>query len=122
MKTNRRNFLRTAAITGGASAMLPLSSCGQNGKETEWTIADYSKLDEVLKQPVLKRDLFPNPVIIETLDLLRDRDNTLVRVRSKDGAAGISVGHPFIAKSASRCSTPFSNNISLVKMHAILIY
>ena len=39
-------------------------------------------------------------MIIETLELLRDRNNTLCRVRSKDGAVGISVGHPFIAKSA----------------------
>lgn len=100
MKTNRRNFLRTAAITGGASAVLPLSSCSPNVKETKQTIADYSKLDAVLQQPVLKRALFPDPVIIETLELLRDRNNTLCRVRSKDGAVGISVGHPFIGKSA----------------------
>lgn len=100
MKTNRRNFLRSAAITGGASAMLGLSSCSQNAKETKQPIADYSKLDEVVKQPVLKREFFPDPVIIETLELLRDRNNTLCRVRSKDGAVGISVGHPFISKSS----------------------
>tara|TARA_Y100001972_G_scaffold128250_1_gene188195 strand:- start:712 stop:2013 length:1302 start_codon:yes stop_codon:yes gene_type:complete len=100
MKTNRRKFLRSAAITGGASAMLPLSSCNQRPKATEHTIADYSKLDAVIDQPVLRRDLFKDPVIIETLELLRDRNNTLCRVRSKDGAVGISVGHPFIAKSA----------------------
>lgn len=111
MKTNRRNFLRKAAIASGASTMLSLSSCGQNVKETKQTIADYSKLDEVLKQPVLKRELFPDPVIIETLELLRDRDNTLCRVRSKEGAVGISVGHPFISKS----SYPMFNHI--LKQH-----
>ncbi len=99
MKTSRRNFLKTAAISGGATAMLPLASCAGKVKESKGTTADYSKLDEVMNQPVLKRELFPDPVIVETLELLRDRNNTIVRVRSKDGAVGISVGHPFIAKS-----------------------
>jgi L-alanine-DL-glutamate epimerase-like enolase superfamily enzyme len=61
---------------------------------------DYSALDAVLKKPVLKRELFPDPVFIETLELLRDRDNTICRVRSKEGAVGIAVGHPFIARSS----------------------
>jgi len=100
MKRNRRNFLRTAAISGGAATMLPLSSCSPKVEETKRTTVDYRKLDEVLKLPVLKRELFPDPVMIETLELLRDRNNTLCRVRSKDGAVGISVGHPFIGKSA----------------------
>ncbi len=100
MKRNRRSFLKTAAISGGAATMLPLSSCSPKAEETKRTTTDYRKLDEVLKLPVLKRELFPDPVIIETLELLRYRNNTLCRVRSKDGAVGISVGHPFIGKSA----------------------
>ncbi len=59
---------------------------------------DYAVLDEVLKRPVLKRELFSEPVIIESIELLRDRANTICRVRSKDGVEGISVGHPFISK------------------------
>src|SRR5204862_5425201 len=55
--------------------------------------ARYAKLDEILNHSVLKRELFPNPVIIESLDLLRYKDNFLCRVRSRDGAEGISVGH-----------------------------
>lgn len=53
----------------------------------------YARLDEILSQPVLKRELFASPVIIETLELLRYRDSFLCRVRSRDGAEGISVGH-----------------------------
>ena len=102
MKTNRRKFIKAAALSGGASAILPLSSCSSNAQ----TRTDYSVLDEVLKKPVLKRDLFPDPVIIETLELLRDRNNTICRVRSKDGAFGVAIGHPFIAKS----SYPMFNN------------
>jgi L-alanine-DL-glutamate epimerase-like enolase superfamily enzyme len=53
----------------------------------------YSTLDAVLSKPVLKRELFSTPVIIETLELLRDENSFLCRVRSTDGAEGFSVGH-----------------------------
>jgi len=96
MRTSRRNFLTSVALAGG-SAVLPLSSCSANDVPKS-VDTDYSKLDQALMQPVLKRDLFSSPVIIESLDLLRDRDNCIYRVRSKDGAEGISIGHPFIAE------------------------
>jgi L-alanine-DL-glutamate epimerase-like enolase superfamily enzyme len=57
----------------------------------------YAKLDEILRQPVFKRDLFASPVIIESLELLRYKDSFLCRVRSRDGAEGISVAHSSIA-------------------------
>lgn len=97
MKTNRRNFLKSAVAAGTASAALPLASCCSYPTASK---TDYSQLDAVLKQPVLKRELFPDPVIIDTMELLRDRDNCICRVRSKDGAIGISIGHPFIAKTS----------------------
>lgn len=106
MKTDRRKFIKIAALTGGGSALLPLPSCGSNKDPNEaersnvLTSAVYSVLDEIRKKPVLRRDLLPDPVIIETLDLLRDRKNTICRVRSKDGAVGVAIGHPFIAKSS----------------------
>jgi L-alanine-DL-glutamate epimerase-like enolase superfamily enzyme len=50
-------------------------------------------LDEILRRPVLKKELFSAPVIIETVELLRYGNSFLCRVRSKDGAEGISVGH-----------------------------
>lgn len=78
--------------------MLPMHSCTPGVRGTN-TPADYSKLDEILARPVLKRELFPDPVIIESLELLRDRNSLLYRVRSGDGATGISAGHPFIAES-----------------------
>jgi L-alanine-DL-glutamate epimerase-like enolase superfamily enzyme len=53
----------------------------------------YGKLDEILAKPVLKKDLFHDPVIIDTLELLRLKDDFLCRVRSKDGAIGISVAN-----------------------------
>jgi L-alanine-DL-glutamate epimerase-like enolase superfamily enzyme len=41
--------------------------------------------------PVLQRKLFPDPVILESLDLLRNGEEILVRARSRDGVEGLSV-------------------------------
>ena len=112
MKTDRRKFIKSTAVAGGAASLLSFTSSGLNAKQSNTRgphskqATDYSVLDNVLKKPVLKKELFPSPVIIDTLELLRDRDNTLCRVHSKDGAEGIAVGHPFIAKS----SYPMFNN------------
>src|SRR5262245_52441705 len=92
MKTNRRHFLAANLM----AATIPLSSSAANtihqGSDRKKN-PHYARLDDILKQPVLKRELFPNPVIIETLELLRYKDNFLCRVRSRDGAEGLSVGH-----------------------------
>jgi L-alanine-DL-glutamate epimerase-like enolase superfamily enzyme len=87
MKTNRRKFIETT-FTGSVAAMVPGFDF-QTGTLKE----KYSKLDEILKKPVLKRDLFPEPVIISTLELLRLKNTFLCRVRSKDRAEGISVAN-----------------------------
>ena len=94
MKTNRRRFLR-ANLLGSLGAALPLSALGATVPRAGSGTPNprYARLDEVLRQPVLKRTLFPNPIIIETLELLRYKDSFLCRVRSRDGAEGISVGH-----------------------------
>lgn len=94
MKTNRRQFI-SRAIAGGLAATVPLSSCGQvDSFNSSNAIKDrYEKLDQILKQPIFKKKLFSSPVIIESLELLRSGNSFLCRVRSKDGAEGISVGH-----------------------------
>jgi L-alanine-DL-glutamate epimerase-like enolase superfamily enzyme len=91
MKTDRRRFL-AGALVGSAGAAL--SRCAAPPAVAAPTgAANYAKLDDVLKQPVLKRQLFSTPVIIETLELLRLGRNFLCRVRSKDGAEGISAAN-----------------------------
>jgi L-alanine-DL-glutamate epimerase-like enolase superfamily enzyme len=96
MKTNRRKFISTAVAGGMAAATFPLSSCRPR-TESSGTLSElksrYDRLDEIIRQPVLKKDLFKTPVIIETLELLRFERSYLCRVRAKDGAEGISVGH-----------------------------
>ena len=94
MKTNRRQFISTT-VAGGLAATFPLSSCSPNDPVIPPTALrdNYEKLDQILKQPVFKKEEFTSPVIIETIELLRYKNNFLCRVRSKDGAVGISVGH-----------------------------
>ena len=94
MKTNRRKFIGTA-LAGGLVAALPRTSyySSDQPRAIEALNPGYKILDDILRQPVFRKDFFPVPVIIETLELLRYKDSFLCRVRSKDGAVGISVGH-----------------------------
>jgi L-alanine-DL-glutamate epimerase-like enolase superfamily enzyme len=114
MASNRRQFLTNAAAIGGASALLPLTSCNR-ADVPDCDPPDYSSLDEALAKPVLRRELFTEPVIIESLELLRDRNSTICRVRSKEGVEGVSVGHPFIARNSYPMFTNLLQNNFLGK-------
>jgi len=94
MKGNRRQFVKTNLL-GTLAATLPLSALAAEPPHSDSSSQNprFARLDEILRQPVLKRELFTNPVIIETLELLRYKDNFLCQVRSRDGAEGLSVGH-----------------------------
>jgi L-alanine-DL-glutamate epimerase-like enolase superfamily enzyme len=88
MMADRRKFIKTS-LTGGISASFaPRIFFGSESIKEK-----YIKLDEEIKKPVLKKDLFPRPIIIDTLELLRYKNSFLCRVRSKDGATGMSVGN-----------------------------
>ncbi len=89
MKTTRREFVSSAA----GLSVLPLHSSLAAATPSASARDRYPKLDAILKQPVLKKELFPEPVIIDRLELLRLKNSFLCRVRSRDGAEGISVGH-----------------------------
>jgi len=89
MGTNRRQFLATAAM-GSIAATLPFSS---SARDSGILAPDYAKLDAEMKKPVLKKELFKDPIIIDKIELLRYKDTFLCRVRSKDGAEGMSVGN-----------------------------
>lgn len=96
MKNDRRSFLKMAVIAGGSATMLPLaSSCSETKAKNPFP--DYSALDKMLQLPVLRKELFASPVIIEKIELLQDRKNFICRVRSKEGVVGLSIGHPFIS-------------------------
>ena len=94
MEVSRRQFISTA-IASGIATVVPLSACGSSvpGTAGEVSKKDYSGFDEILRQPVFKKELFSTPIIIESLELLRYKSNFLCRVRSKNGEEGFSVGH-----------------------------
>lgn len=54
---------------------------------------DYAKLDKVLFEPILKHHLFPDSLIIETLELLEYNNNFICIVRTREGAEGLSVSN-----------------------------
>ena len=82
---NRRHFLQAGAAIG-ASAPLSLVQSQPFSAQT-----NYAELDAVLVQPVFKRDLFKEPVVIESADLLQHEDNFIVRVRSAQGVQGYAI-------------------------------
>ena len=94
MKTNRRNFI-TTTVKGSLAAAIPVSAYSQKvaSSVSEKVMENYEKLDKILQQPVFKKDLFKSSVIIETLELLRNGNSFLCRVRSKNGEEGISVSN-----------------------------
>ena len=59
MKTSRRKFISTS-VAGGLAAAIPLSGCSTSaaGSVSVSPAPDYSKLDQILKMPVFKRELF----------------------------------------------------------------
>ncbi|MGQ9621797.1 MAG: hypothetical protein ACUVTX_12605, partial [Bacteroidales bacterium] len=61
MRTTRRAFVGKT-IAGGISAALPVSYIFKEDIK-----AKYTKLDEILKKPVFKREYFTSPVIIDKL-------------------------------------------------------
>jgi L-alanine-DL-glutamate epimerase-like enolase superfamily enzyme len=88
MKTTRREF---ASVAAAGLASFSYSSFQTNDKSP--VNSRYARLDAILNQPVLKKELFTTPVIIDQLELLRLNNSFLCRVRSRDGAEGISVAH-----------------------------
>jgi L-alanine-DL-glutamate epimerase-like enolase superfamily enzyme len=93
MRNTRRDFIFKSAMGTGLLAG-GLSSCQSKPEDLEQGLNDrYRILDEVLAMPVLKPEPFTDPVIIESLELLRYDNNFICRVRSSDGAVGISVGN-----------------------------
>ncbi len=90
MNLKRRAVLKSSILAGLAATSL---SRYHQGKLSVEQSTDYSRLDEVLQEPILKRELFSEPVIIDSIELLQYQNRFLCRVHSTDGAEGISVSH-----------------------------
>ena len=104
MNTNRRQFL-TAALSGTAiGAALPSAAMAQflNAPRhgLPGTLKErYAKLDAILKEPVFKRELFPDPVIIESVELFGIRSS----ICAACGRRMAMRGYLFRTRSRWRC-------------------
>jgi len=87
---SRRKFIGTS-VYGSLVASSPLIDLKYFSPENIKEI--YQKLDEITRKPVLRKELFQRPVIIESLELLNYKESYLCRVRTTDGATGISVSN-----------------------------
>jgi len=96
MATSRRSFLASAAATGiaaagaaGAAAAAIGSSAHAAGPATKAVTRE--QLDRILAEPVLKTDMLTSPVMVASIELLRNGETFMVRARSTDGAEAITV-------------------------------
>ncbi|MCX7604412.1 MAG: mandelate racemase/muconate lactonizing enzyme family protein [Bryobacteraceae bacterium] len=89
MRISRRAMMAAA----GAGACAAAEQRKAAGRLPAGVQERFARLDEILGQPVLKKHLFPSPVILESVELLRLDGSFLCRVRSRDGAEGMSVAH-----------------------------
>jgi L-alanine-DL-glutamate epimerase-like enolase superfamily enzyme len=83
MRYDRRNFFRTTASCGALVFARP--------RFAKCATPDPDVLDAEAARPVLDAAAIESPVIIESVELLRKGKEHFVRVRSKDGAEGLSV-------------------------------
>jgi L-alanine-DL-glutamate epimerase-like enolase superfamily enzyme len=84
MKSTRRRFLTTAA-SASALSILPTRTFAQGTEPTD------EALEKAAAKPVLDLKGLKGPIIIESVQLLKKGREHFVRVRSKDGAEGVSV-------------------------------
>jgi len=100
MNTDRRRFLSVAALGGLTAPALSISRAADTigGRHSADVEARKAKIDAALARPVLKKELFSSPIIIERVELLRLGNNFLCRVRSKDGAEGVAVAHSTMSR------------------------
>lgn len=92
--TSRREFLKA-----GSAAGVMLGASRLDGAQA--TKPSAAALARLMTAPVLRRELLPSPVPIQSIELIKARDQFLVRARSTDGAVGMSVGHPDVLEFTS---------------------
>jgi len=96
----------------GASALpiLPARAFAQNTEVTA------EALEQAADQPVLDLKGFKDPIIIEFIQLLKKGREYFVRVRSKDGAEGVSVDNGRIREFTKSCGQVRLRNPRISKL------
>src|SRR5437773_2142403 len=86
MKSSRRLFLKMAA-----SASTP-GLCAVRAADT--TPDTKAALHRIIDAPVLQLDSLKQPVIVASIELLRNGKNFLIRTRSTAGAEAVTAPNP----------------------------
>jgi len=89
MIISRRSFLATSGATAASACLWTAKQTA--AQEKRLTKAD---LDRICDQPVLKTDFLKQPVIVESVGVLKSGKNYLLRTRSKDGVEAITAPNP----------------------------
>ncbi len=106
MHMNRRNFLELTAGTGMLSILQGCQSTPSKPQAvSHGSEVTLEKLEKAASAPILHLDGVSSPLLVESIELLQKGREYFVRVRSKDGAEGISVTnsraeylHPILKK------------------------
>ncbi len=93
MRSNRRRFLELTAGAGVLSLAAGFRSAAAKAPPTKKAPPTEKTLEEAAAAPILNLNGVKSPVIIESIELLRKGNEYFVRVRSKDGAEGISLSN-----------------------------
>jgi L-alanine-DL-glutamate epimerase-like enolase superfamily enzyme len=88
-KLTRRKFLNTSAVTAGL-----LAAPRDKGQAAEPKAVTKAALDRILDTPVLKTEFLKEPVVVASVELLRNGKNYLVRARSTTGVEAVIVPNP----------------------------
>jgi L-alanine-DL-glutamate epimerase-like enolase superfamily enzyme len=84
---DRREFLKEALILGAATNVDAVSGVNLTANEARAALA------KAASQAVLRKELIPSPVRIESIELLVAENEYFVRTRSTDGATGLAVAN-----------------------------
>ncbi|HEV3485965.1 MAG TPA: mandelate racemase/muconate lactonizing enzyme family protein, partial [Vicinamibacterales bacterium] len=116
-RSSRRQFLRVGAASAAGAAFASTRTAAASQ-------ALHSRVAQAFSAPVLRRDLWPQPVRIASVDLLRAKEQFLVRVRSQDGAVGLAVAHPDVLETTwpilTRRVAPFFINKDARDLESLL--
>ncbi|HEV8608011.1 MAG TPA: enolase C-terminal domain-like protein [Tepidisphaeraceae bacterium] len=91
MLKSRRSFLKTAGAGAVAGTVIGCAADGRQGEKGSRRAVTQEELGRVLDAPVLNTKFLREPVIVESVELLRNGKTFLLRTRSKAGVEAISV-------------------------------
>src|SRR5688500_13262147 len=87
-------LFRRELLAAGAAGLGTLSLGRSPAMSAPGRRPTGAELDQAAARPVLRREGFTSPVIIDSIRLLKKGGEHFVHVRSKDGAEGVSLPNP----------------------------